>query len=126
MPTVYSTVSTFGMADTSPRPALAQPLHRSAAFHHAQTDVVHLHDQSHHSVRDGGDEQRHNDEDRRPSGQRLVDHLLEGDHHDFGRQDEVGADRPRHGLLLVIGGEGVLELVSVRHSGGVVTGAAGA
>ena len=34
-----------------------------------------------------------------------ADHLVERDHHDLGREDEVGPDRPRDRLLLVLGGE---------------------
>jgi hypothetical protein len=34
--------------------------------------------------------------------ERLIGHLVEGDDHDLGRQDEVGSDRTAdHGLLLI-------------------------
>ena len=49
-------------------------------------------------------------EDHAAGHERLVEHLLERDHHDLGRQDEVGADRPRDG-----GGLGVGALERHRH-----------
>ena len=45
------------------------------------------------AVDQDGDREGDDDEDDRPAEERLVGDLVERDHHDLGRQDEVGADR---------------------------------
>ncbi len=69
---------------------------------HGETDVVELHDEANHAVDECRD--RHCDDcqhsETRP--ERLVGNLLEGDHHDFGGEDEVGADRADDHLLLMV------------------------
>ena len=69
-------------------------------FDHPQTDVVHLHDESDDPVDRGGDEQRDHHERGGPHDERLVDHLLEGDHHDLRREDEVGPHGTRDDRVL--------------------------
>ena len=89
------------MARTSPRPNdAAGPL---ARLRQPQADVVHLHDQADDAVDDRGDRERDDDEDQGAREQRLVGDLVERDHHDLRREDEVRADRPADELLLVLG-----------------------
>jgi hypothetical protein len=91
---------------------------RDAALREAQPDVVHLHDGADDAVDDAiGDDQRDDDQDDEPRPERLVGHLVEGDHHDLGRQDEVGADRAADGHLL-------LGVLTARRRRGVVVVAA--
>ena len=69
-------------------------------FRQEQADVVHLHDQRDHTVnpeRDRDADQRQHD---RLSDDRRGRHFGKRDRHDFGRQDQVGADRARHFLRL--------------------------
>ena len=60
-----------------------------------------------------GDDHGDDDQNDEPRPERLVGHLVEGDHHDLGGQDEVGADRAGGHLLLgvladrAVGGRGV-------------------
>jgi hypothetical protein len=73
---------------------------RRRALGELQADVVHLHDEGDHAVDGHGDQEPDEREDDAPRDDRLVEHLLERDHHDLRRQDEVGSDRPGHGLRL--------------------------
>ena len=59
-----------------------------------QADVVHLDDGGDHPVHRDGEDQGHDDEDDESRHERLVGHLVEGDHHNLGGEDEIGADRP--------------------------------
>ena len=76
---------------------------RLLALGKTQADVVHLHDQGHHAVHDDGDHDGDDDEDDRPLDDALVEHLLERDHHDLCREDEVGADRAADRLGFGVG-----------------------
>ena len=66
----------------------------------AQTDIVHLHDQADRAIDDDG----HGDADHGKHGglgqDRLRRHIGQGDGHDLGRQDQVGAHGARHRRLL--------------------------
>ena len=98
IPTFESTDRTTGMARTSPRPNdAAAPF---ARLRQPQADVVHLHDQGDDAVDAGGDRERDEHEDQRAREQRLVGDLVERDHHDLRREDEVGADRAADELRL--------------------------
>ena len=70
-----------------------EPL-RSFGFSGGQrkSDVVHLHDEGHNAVHDDGDHERNDHHDDGALQETLVDDFLEGDDHDLGRENEVGAD----------------------------------
>ncbi len=63
-------------------------------------DVVDLHDQRDHAVDQQRDADGHHHQDHRAGEEGLVGDLVEGDDHDLGRQDEVGADRALDHLVL--------------------------
>lgn len=65
-----------------------------------QADVVHLDDDGDDAVHRDGEDQGNDDEDDQARHERLIGHLVEGDHHDLGGQDQVGPDRPGHHLVL--------------------------
>ena len=112
VPITVITVSSRGIALTSPRPNLATAL--PGALGQRQPGVVHLHDEPDDAVHQHGDADRDDRQDDRPGHERLVDHLVQRDDHDLGRQDEVGADGPGRRCLLVrqrVLGRGVVVVV---------------
>ena len=86
--------------DEEPPDPLAR---RRVALGETQTDVVHLHDQCDDAVDDRRDHECDDDENDRSLHDRLVEHLLQGDHHDLGREDEVGSNGAGDGLGLGLG-----------------------
>jgi hypothetical protein len=82
---------TTGIALTSPRPNCRDgPL---TGLGQPEAHVVHLHDEPDGPVDAGGDRDGDRDEDHGAREQRLVGDLVERDHHDLRREDEVRADR---------------------------------
>ena len=80
------------MAATIMRPTRCEAWRRPLREH--QTDVVHLDDDRNDPVDDRGDQHGDDHQDDRALRQAFVEHLLEGDHHDLRRQDEVRAHGP--------------------------------
>ena len=101
----------MGMALTSPRPNAETA--RPGAGGQRQAGVVHLDDEPDDAVDQRRDQHGHHQQDDGPGQQALARHLVEGDHHDLGGQDEVGADGGRDHLLLVVGRVGGGRLVRV-------------
>ena len=82
-----------------PRPD--RPRQARASLGQGQPDVVHLDDERDDAIHAGSDDEGDEDEDEQPSDEGLGGHLVEGDDHDLGREDEVGPDRAGdHGLLM--------------------------
>nr|BFE74393.1 hypothetical protein GCM10020092_076940 [Actinoplanes digitatis] len=76
----------------------------AGALCQAQPGVVHLHDEAHHAVDQDGHGDGDERQDRQARPERLVDHLVQRDDHDLGREDQVRAHRTGDQDLLVLGG----------------------
>ncbi len=99
-----SATSTWGMARTSPRP---DPLrHGRSPFGKVQPDIVHFDDQRDRTIDHEGDADADRGQRARADPEIVRDgrDFVERDRHDFGRKDEVGADRAGDALAFERGG----------------------